>query len=128
MRIDRETGERTHVIEPDGEFTVLDPDGNELSSEELPHCQHDPAWVDGPTGPDQRVLLYDNGNGKEPPHSRVAEYDIDLDARTVEHRHKLSSEQWLSTFLPGGVLELRSLSMAVAVEAFFQDLERLSHE
>lgn len=53
---------------------------------------------------------------------------VDLDARTVEHRHKLSSEQWLSTFLSGGILELHSLSTAVAIEAFFQDLERLSHE
>lgn len=83
-RIDKVTGERTHVFEHGGEFALFDPAGNPLPPSEFTFSQHHPQWIDGPTGPDQRVLLYDNGNNRPGgSYSRVAEYDLDLDARTA---------------------------------------------
>jgi hypothetical protein len=81
-RIDRATGQRTHLI-PE-EFTVVDPDGNALPTAEFPYDQHDPEWSDGPYGPDTRVLMYDNGNGRPGgSFSRVVEYDVDLDTNRL---------------------------------------------
>ncbi|MEQ1568233.1 MAG: aryl-sulfate sulfotransferase [Myxococcota bacterium] len=81
-RIDRDTGDRTHLI-PD-EFTVWDTRGVPLPPESFTYDQHDPEWSDGPFGPDTRVLMYDNGNGRPGgSFSRVVEFDVDLDQRRL---------------------------------------------
>lgn len=72
-RIDRATGERTHVFGRYGDFALLDTTGEPLPDAEFPYVQH------GPDYQDDRVLLYDNGTGRPGgSYSRVAEYQLDL--------------------------------------------------
>ena len=51
---------------------------------------------------------------------------VDPDTREVEHRKKITTDQWLSTFLRGGELRLESLDIVIAIEALWKDLERLA--
>ena len=51
---------------------------------------------------------------------------VDPDARMVEHRKKISVDQWLSTFLSGGALALASLEITLPIESFWKDLDRLA--
>jgi hypothetical protein len=92
-RIDRNTGEMTHHY-PDG-FTVVDRLGRALGPEELTYDQHDPEWVDGPLGPDTRVLMYDNGNGRPGgSYSRVVEYDVNLDTKVMTKLWDWTEDGW----------------------------------
>lgn len=78
-RIDRATGERTHVFGPGGDFTLVDPSGTPLPASEWPYSQHDPDVT-----PDGRILLYDNGVDRPGgAYSRVSEYQLDLDSRVA---------------------------------------------
>lgn len=79
-RIDRATGERTHVFGPNGDFALIDVNGNPLPPEDWTYVQHDPDWL-----PDGRVVMYDNGQGRpsDEPYSRVVEYRVDLEAASV---------------------------------------------
>jgi hypothetical protein len=96
-RIDRLTGERTHVFGATGDFTV-DPPGD------WPYVQHDPDYQG------DRVLMYDNGAGRpvEEPYSRVVEYELDLDARTAVRLWDWTEPGWYdpvigdADYLPSG--------------------------
>lgn len=73
-RVDRATGERTHVFGAGGDFALSDVSGAPLPDREFPWVQHGPDHH-----PDGRVLLYDNGVGRPGGGtSRVAEYLLDL--------------------------------------------------
>ena len=51
---------------------------------------------------------------------------VDPDAREVEHRKKISDDQWLSTFLRGDDLVLASLDVALRIDDFWRDFDRLA--
>lgn len=75
-RIDRASGELTHVFGHDGQFRLRDVAGNPLPDAEYPWVQHGPDYTS-----DGRVLVYDNGSGRPGgSYSRVAEYQLDLQA------------------------------------------------
>jgi hypothetical protein len=103
-RIDRLTGERTHVFGATGEFTLTDASGQPLPPEEWPYVQHDPDYQGA------RVLMYDNGAGRpvEEPYSRVVEYELDLDARTAVRLWDWTEPGWYdpvigdADYLPSG--------------------------
>jgi Uma2 family endonuclease len=50
---------------------------------------------------------------------------VDFDARMVEHRKKVSEDQWLSTYLRAGDLVLSSIETSLSVAELWRDLERL---
>ena len=78
-RIDRATGELTARMGPHADFTLLDEAGAELPDSEWFYGQHDPEYTE-----DGRMLLHDNGNDRPGgEYTRVAEFQIDLDAETV---------------------------------------------
>ncbi|MEZ4241973.1 MAG: aryl-sulfate sulfotransferase [Myxococcota bacterium] len=77
-RIDRATGALTHVFGHGGDFELVDTAGQPLPDSEYPYVQHGPDYVD------DRVLLYDNGQGRPGgSYSRVAEYELDLTANVA---------------------------------------------
>ena len=103
-RIDRNTGQRTHVFGAGGDFTLLDTDGNALPAAEWPYAQHDPDFTD-----DDRILVYDNGVGRPGgSYSRVAEYQLDLDTREATLLWSWTEEGWYTPivgdadYLPSG--------------------------
>ncbi|MBX2801759.1 MAG: aryl-sulfate sulfotransferase [Myxococcales bacterium] len=103
-RIDRATGQRTHVFSPDGDFTLVDTDGETLPDSEFAYRQHDPDFTD-----DGRVLLYDNGVGRPGgSYSRVSEYQLDLDANVATLLWTWTEEGWFTPvigdadYLPSG--------------------------
>lgn len=51
---------------------------------------------------------------------------IDPDARVVEHRSKVADDQWLTTFVRAGEVQLRSISVTLAIDALWKDLDRLA--
>jgi hypothetical protein len=113
-RIDRLTGDPTHLLGPGVGFTVEDREGNVLGREELPHTQHDPQFTSGPLGPHTRVLLYDNGlhrPGGE--YSRVVEYDLDLEREVMIRLWSWTEPGWFDPTM-GGVQRLPEDHVLVA--------------
>jgi hypothetical protein len=104
-RLDHATGERTHVFGPNGDFTLLDAAGQPLGPEHFTYVQHDPDY-----GPDGKVLMYDNGQGRPvaEPYSRVVELQLDLDARTATVLWEWTEPGWYdpvlgdADYLPNG--------------------------
>ncbi len=103
-RIDRATGERTHVFGHDGDFTLRDTTGQRLPASEYPWVQHGPDYK-----PDGHVLVYDNGVDRPGGGtSRVAEYQLDLDTLEATLLWSWTEPSWYSTvvgdadYLPGG--------------------------
>ncbi len=94
-RVDRETGDVTHVIGVGGTFTLLDPAGAPLPDEEWFYFQHDPEYT-----ADGKVLMHDNGQGRPGPGTtRVVEYQLDLDAHTVTRLWQWTEDGWYNPFL-----------------------------
>jgi hypothetical protein len=113
-RIDLATSQPTHLLGPGVGFSVEDANGNALPSAELPHTQHDPQFIDGPLGPDTRVLLYDNGlhrPGGE--YSRVVEYDLDLEREVMIRLWSWTEPGWFDPTM-GGVQRLPDDHVLVA--------------
>jgi hypothetical protein len=88
-RVDRDTGELSWVFGRDGDFELLDTDGAPLEDSEWFFGQHDPDYRD------DRVLLYDNGNGRPGgSYSRAAEYALDTDAMTATLLWAWTEDNW----------------------------------
>ncbi|MEQ1507919.1 MAG: aryl-sulfate sulfotransferase, partial [Myxococcota bacterium] len=104
-RIDRATGERTHVFGPNGTFTLLDADGAPLGDDQWTYVQHDPDYTD-----DGRAVMYDNGQERPVPvrYSRVVELQFDLDANTATLLWTWTEPNWFdpvlgdADYLPNG--------------------------
>lgn len=81
VRVDRDSGDVTWKLGRDGDFTLLDDEGNVLPDEEWFYGQHDPEF-DG-----NRVLLHDNGTDRPiaaaDRYSRALELELDVPARTA---------------------------------------------
>ncbi len=91
-RIDRATGQRTHVLGRGGDFTLLDADGTPLPSSEWMGGQHDPDFL-----PDGRVLLYDNGVDQGS--SRVLELQLDLVNATATKLWEWTEPGWYTPII-----------------------------
>jgi hypothetical protein len=104
-RLDRASGERTHVFGPNGTFSLQDVDGNSLGPEHWSYVQHDPDYADG-----GRVLMYDNGQDRpvDVPYSRVVEFRLDLVADTATELWDWTEPGWYdpvlgdADYLPNG--------------------------
>ncbi|MEN0066678.1 MAG: aryl-sulfate sulfotransferase [Myxococcota bacterium] len=111
-RIDRSSGERTHVFGADGTFTLVDPSGSPLPRAEWPFAQHDPDFVDN------RVLVYDNGTGRPGgDSSRIAEYELDLDTHEATLLWSWTEEGWYTPIV-GDVDYLPSGNVLIAKGVF----------
>jgi hypothetical protein len=89
-RIDRASGDLSLVFGPGGDFSLFDVDGDPLPDAEFPWVQHGPDYSD-----DDRVLVYDNGNGRPGgDYSRIAEYQLDLAAREATLLWSWTEPQW----------------------------------
>ncbi len=92
-RIDRATGERTHVFGAGGDFTLVDRSGEPLPDREYPWVQHGPDYT-----PDGRVLVYDNGVTRPGGGTtRVAEYKLDLASSTATLEWTWTEPRWNAT-------------------------------
>jgi hypothetical protein len=82
-RVDRGTGELTHVFGQGGDFT--------LAAGEWPSVQH------GVDYQDDRMLVYDNGQDSN--QSRIVEYRVDLGAATVTELWEWTEAGWYDPIL-----------------------------
>ena len=103
-RIDRSTGERTHVFGQGGDFTLVDTSGNPLPDREYTWVQHGIDYT-----ADGRVLAYDNGVGRPGGgYSRVVEYRLDLTNNVATKLWDWTEPGWYNTvvgdadYLDGG--------------------------
>jgi Arylsulfotransferase (ASST) len=76
VQINRTTGDLDWQLGPDLEFTWLGP---EPENEKWFHFQHDAHWLSG-----NRLLLYDNNDGRINEFSRGLELQVDFAAKTVK--------------------------------------------
>jgi hypothetical protein len=93
VRIDRATGAISWQVGPGADFALVDPSGAPLPDGEWFWGQHDPEY-DPATG---RLLVYDNGDGRPdatPSYSRVAEYALDVPARTATRTWSWTEPGW----------------------------------
>ncbi|HHO54491.1 MAG TPA: hypothetical protein ENK18_27365, partial [Deltaproteobacteria bacterium] len=94
-RVDRSTGEITHILGARGDFELVDAAGAPLPPSGWFYGQHDPEVT-----ADGRVLLYDNGVGRPGgSQSRVAEYQLDLEARTATPLWSWTEADWWTPFI-----------------------------
>jgi len=77
IRIDRDSGDVTHILGRGGDFRLLDANGGLLPDDAWFSGQHDPEF-DFP-----KVLVHDNGVLRVPEQSSVMELELDLDALTA---------------------------------------------
>ncbi len=119
-RIDRATGERTHVFGQGGDFTLVDPAGDPLPDSEYTWVQHGIDYK-----PDGHVLAYDNGVGRPGgSYSRVVEYQLDLSTNRATRLWDWTEPGWYDTvvgdadYLPNGnVLVTQGFSRCVEIIA-----------
>ena len=97
VRIDRDTGAITWQLGFVGDFALQDPSGAPLGDAEWFFGQHDPEW-DPRTS---RLLVYDNGSSRPLgglPYSRIAEYLLDIPARTATLTWTWTEPNWYEPY------------------------------
>ncbi len=89
VRLDRETGLFSWTLGSGGDFTLLDPDGQVADTEDWFFLQHAPELT-GDT-----LVVYDNGIGRPGgSYSRVAMFDLDVTARTLQRTWDWTEDDW----------------------------------
>lgn len=103
-RIDPATGDRTHVFGTGGDLAYVGLDGMPLPASDWVYGQHGPDFT-----AEGRVLLYDNGVGRPGGNqSRVAEFELDLEAGTATLLWSWTEDNWYTPiigdadYLPSG--------------------------
>ena len=94
-RVDRVTGDITHLLAYDGDMQLLDATGVPAPASQWFYGQHDPDVTE-----DGLVVLYDNGVGRPGgSQSRIAAFQLDLDARTATALWSWTEEGWYTPFV-----------------------------
>lgn len=100
IAVDAQTGEWLWSFGRNGDFALLDEDGNPLDSGEFPQCQH------GLEKSGNNLLVYDNG--WERGYSRVIEYELDESTMTARRLWTWTEPDWYEStlgdadYLPSG--------------------------
>jgi hypothetical protein len=103
-RIDRTTGQRTHVFGAGGDFTLVDRLGSPLADSEYTWVQHGVDYK-----PDGHLLAYDNGVDRPGgSFSRVVEFQLDLVSNRAVRLWSWTEGGWFNSvqgdadYLPNG--------------------------
>lgn len=118
-RIDRASGDVTHIFGPGADFTLLDAQGSPISDAGYPSVQHGVDYAD------DRMLVYDNG--QDVGRSRVVEYSLDLDTNEARLLWEWTEPGWFdpivgdADYLPNGDV-LVAQGFASCVTPFSNDV------
>ncbi|MEN0065855.1 MAG: aryl-sulfate sulfotransferase [Myxococcota bacterium] len=93
VAVDVPSGDWRWTFGRNGDFDLVDTDGNALPDSEYPQCQH------GLQRRDDRLLVYDNGNQRG--FSRAVEYRLDESTMTATKLWDWTEPQWYETSLGG---------------------------
>ena len=107
VRIDRQTGEVSWSLGYDGDFSLVDVDGNPLGNDSWWDAMHAiDVFADG------RIFLYDNGRNAR--RTRAVILDLDLDAQIATVEWSFTEAEWYEPVW-GDADELPNGNVAIAM-------------
>jgi hypothetical protein len=92
IAIDVPSGELLWTFGADGDFSLVDSNGDPLGDDGFTQCQHGLEYTE-----DDRLLVYDNGNDRG--YTRVSEYQLDPYALSATMLWTWTEDDWWETTL-----------------------------